>query len=888
MVERRHPFGMQRLTGVAVVVVLAIGSILWGITAAPSRAADACPDFEFIGARGSGESPRPDDPSPDYSAANQHGMGALVFTVYDQLSRLVGTDRITPYGVHYPAVGLTDSISDYLNAAGAYLHIKPLGAYTDSVRAGTQDVQAHIESRHATCGSTRFILAGYSQGAQAVGDALQRMPVADQQLVAAAAFFGDPYFNAHSWSSRASDSSHYGVLGVRDEWPESLHGDVFSYCRPHDPICGISKRIHILGDGDVYVRDFPWFKGFTPHEQYVSSGDAADAARELARVLGAATPATGTVPLDLAFAIDTTGSMGGVIGEVRDNVTALAQAIAATSTNYRFGLVDYKDGPDQGDAYRARVDLGFTTDVGAFADAAATLTADGGGDYPESVYSGVMTSLGLPWRNGVRKVVIAIGDAPGKDPEPGTGYTLDTVRAKALAVDPAQVYTVASTTDPSATSFLSDLAAATGGRAYATADTTDLVSTLQTAIVAAGSAPVADAGGPYSGITGDPVTLSAGGSRDESEKIAAYDWDFDGDGSYDATTEDPTVEHAYATAGTHDLVVRVRAASGLAGTATSTVTVTDPPVAPGAPVSLTAKAGDGMVTLAWTSGAGGPAEWYTITDAAGTVLDRVAAGPGGEAPPGWVDTDLTNGTAYSYRVNAGNPAGESPAAGPVTATPKAANRPPTAAADSYSTDNRTPLTVPAPGVLVNDNDPDAGDVLTARLETTPSHGTLDLRSDGSFTYTPAVGFVGIDSFTYRAVDVDGAASAPASAAINVTAPPSTGHQRLVFIATGGRPVVVTGLLSTGRFTIATTGQQVESVTGTGIVQLARGKTATVKLDIHRTGRTWAGTATIDLSDGRRVLTGVGIVKHTDRLTLGALANGGQRFAFAIMEPPLTR
>ncbi len=36
--------------------------------------------------------------------------------------------------------------------------------------------------------------------------------------------------------------------------------------------------------------------------------------------------------------------------------------------------------------------------------------------------------------------------------------------------------------------------------------------------------------------------------------------------------------------------------------------------------------------------------------------------------------------------------------------------------------------------------------------TQPAHGTLALAADGSFTYTPASGFVGQDSFTYKAND----------------------------------------------------------------------------------------------------------------------------------------
>jgi VCBS repeat-containing protein len=54
-------------------------------------------------------------------------------------------------------------------------------------------------------------------------------------------------------------------------------------------------------------------------------------------------------------------------------------------------------------------------------------------------------------------------------------------------------------------------------------------------------------------------------------------------------------------------------------------------------------------------------------------------------------------------------------------------------------------------VLGNDRDPD-GDQLFAQLVDGPSFGTLTLSKDGTFVYTPAQGFAGTDSFTYRAGD----------------------------------------------------------------------------------------------------------------------------------------
>ncbi|TAF01391.1 MAG: hypothetical protein EAZ78_18595 [Oscillatoriales cyanobacterium] len=72
----------------------------------------------------------------------------------------------------------------------------------------------------------------------------------------------------------------------------------------------------------------------------------------------------------------------------------------------------------------------------------------------------------------------------------------------------------------------------------------------------------------------------------------------------------------------------------------------------------------------------------------------------------------------------------------------------------------------ATGVLRNDTDADQ-DSLTAVLVTGPTKGAIALKFDGSFNYTPNTGFVGSDTFTYKANDgkVD---SGTATVTINVT------------------------------------------------------------------------------------------------------------------------
>jgi VCBS repeat-containing protein len=96
----------------------------------------------------------------------------------------------------------------------------------------------------------------------------------------------------------------------------------------------------------------------------------------------------------------------------------------------------------------------------------------------------------------------------------------------------------------------------------------------------------------------------------------------------------------------------------------------------------------------------------------------------------------------------------------------AANAPPAGTGDSYAVVAGNGMSVPAPGVLGNDTDPE-DDSLTAVLVSDVSHGSLNLSPDGRFTYTPTAGFSGTDSFTYGAADAGGQ-SAPATVSINVT------------------------------------------------------------------------------------------------------------------------
>lgn len=103
--------------------------------------------------------------------------------------------------------------------------------------------------------------------------------------------------------------------------------------------------------------------------------------------------------------------------------------------------------------------------------------------------------------------------------------------------------------------------------------------------------------------------------------------------------------------------------------------------------------------------------------------------------------------------------------------------------DSYTMAQGTTLTVAAPGVLANDSS-GSGLGSTAVLASSVSHGTLSLQSNGSFTYTPASGYVGTDTFTYQA-SVSGLLSNVATVTISVIQQTVTSITLNPVLLTGG-------------------------------------------------------------------------------------------------------
>lgn len=116
-------------------------------------------------------------------------------------------------------------------------------------------------------------------------------------------------------------------------------------------------------------------------------------------------------PIDVVFAVDTTGSMGGLIEGAKRTVWSIATHIRQTERNadLRIGLVAYRD---IGDDYVTR-DFALTRDLDAVFAELSSYRAQGGGDTPEDVDAALDATLHkMAWRGTAKKLVFLVGDAP--------------------------------------------------------------------------------------------------------------------------------------------------------------------------------------------------------------------------------------------------------------------------------------------------------------------------------------------------------------------------------------------------------------------------------------------------------------------------------------------
>lgn len=225
---------------------------------------------------------------------------------------------------------------------------------------------------------------------------------------------------------------------------------------------------------------------------------------------------------------------------------------------------------------------------------------------------------------------------------------------------------------------------------------------------------------------------------------------------------------------------------------------------------------------------------------------------------------------------------------------------PVAVADSATTAYATNVTG---NVLSNDS----GTSLTATLGTGPAHASsFTLGSNGGYSYTPAAGFAGTDTFTYTATDASSQSVGPVTVTITVNPPPAPSAVDDSVATVAGSPVsgnvlsndsgtgissallagpthgtLTSPLTTTGSFTYAPSGGFSGADSFTYRITDAVGQTASATVHISVTPRTTGDSATVNSGSTVTVSvllndSGSSLSVHTVSLPTGgnAVISGG--------------
>jgi hypothetical protein len=400
---------------------------------APAMASGSCLDFIILGARGSGEIFEP--------GSDGMGRGVSDFAVEMQSLLTEQDATVGLIGIDYPAIDPRTGREVFVDSTSKS---SVWQTYPGSVNQGGHKIAAHLRliSGDTECPETKAILAGYSQGADAIGRAIEFIEddansTSVLERVAGIALFGDPVFNPRDTEAATGsyDPSRAGFFGVRDKWGDHIDAPVVSVCREGDFFCQFKKYrslrlgksgarkealVNDVGGIVKWAEDHHGYNGpldgaklFREHEAYQTQNDTVEAALELAdrMDIGDLTTAKAAFgnsePVDVAIMIDSTAGAAGAVAELQSRASEFVHFVTDNVRNSRVAVVDYK-GAHAGydNPYQVNVGSNFSWDPQDAIDAINAIEP-GGGRYGV-IYSAVNTVDALPWREGVRKVTLTL------------------------------------------------------------------------------------------------------------------------------------------------------------------------------------------------------------------------------------------------------------------------------------------------------------------------------------------------------------------------------------------------------------------------------------------------------------------------------------------------
>ena len=467
--------------------------------------------------------------------------------------------------------------------------------YNNSVEGGVNLLEMFLENRVAICPSELFVLAGYSQGAHVVGEALLSLSQKVKNQIVHVSLFGDPKLylpegrglipagcrgEESPWRrGNVGCTTDNGIMGARNPYiPTDMEDRVGSWCDRNDHIC----------------NNNPFDSAWSAHDHYADpGGEIEEAVREATSKLSEFLKdyefdssidfyrfKEEAIGEDVVILLDSSGSMSDEISQVKQLAHDIAVDIIATGG--RIALTEYRD---RNDAFVARILLPLTSELGAFERALNPVRAFGGDDSPEALLAALMRSFNeLQWRTGSVKTAIVITDAGYHDPDLAEGWTYRDVIDRSREIDPINIFPIV---PQGIGSHYEDIASGTAGDVILIEE--GFATTIWDSLPTITTRPIVFFERDFYGSNvGETIRFEVN-AADLNDDIVSYWWDLDANGTAEITTTDPFTNWTYSQPYSGLAEVRAVNREGAMGSAVASVKVSSDwsdREAPGPPVIL--------------------------------------------------------------------------------------------------------------------------------------------------------------------------------------------------------------------------------------------------------------------------------------------------------------
>lgn len=506
------------------------------------------------------------------------------------------------------------------------------------------ELNGYLNSLHQQCPDTRIVLAGYSQGAQVIGESLKVIMPDIQKKIDFVALFGDPKLHLPEGNGlfapacfgkdyspwRRTIGNCYtsgGSLGARADpyIPRTAENKTGLWCLKSDFICGSSRS---LTDN-------------SGHKRYADKNSSIDeAVLEIARILKTSlpkkpkppTPPSNPIPApepepiidvrpfidnvagaDVMFVMDNSPSMAPLRynNTIKNVITNVTEKVLGSGG--RVGMITYCACNPTSRVYHTPLKEKTSSWHPIYHILSGYEHDRPAGNLSASLKDTIKhVQATEQWHTGARRIIVPITNNEHAPPIVQAQVKVKPRAMLASTTSGTSIYPIVPAEIANSFKNLS-----IPGARVANLNPTSMeelsvkfINQLEAQLVAKLASE------DYYAPPGQTIYFDASRSQVYEDEITKYEWDFNGDNVYDLATTLPQSSYTYMHEFSGKMSVKISSKNGLESTATATVTITSSvPVVAKAPKNLQVQStANSTATLKWEAGDTLATSWLISID----------------------------------------------------------------------------------------------------------------------------------------------------------------------------------------------------------------------------------------------------------------------------------